>query len=132
MSFSYSGNPATSTLDELRFLAGDTLEGVALLTDEEALWLIAQNGTAALSLRPALQVMLAKVAHDTLIREGNVEKDLSSRRDTIQAMLTEETTLTSASVAFPPFLGGVSIAERDARRANSDLIQPAWSVEQEA
>lgn len=132
MSFSYSGNPATSALDLLRFLAGDTDEGVALLTDEEAAWLIAQNTTAALALRPALQVMLARAAHDTLIREGNVEKNLSGRLETLQAMLTSDTALiTAASVVFPAFLGGISIAERDARRADTDLIQPAWSVERE-
>lgn len=133
MAFTYSGNPATSTSDALRALTGDTDEAIALLTNEEIAWLISQYGTPALALRPALQIMLAKALHATLIREGNVERDIKSRLDTLRAMLTEETAtlITVASTIFPAFLGGVSIAERDARRAEDDLIQPAWTVERE-
>jgi hypothetical protein len=43
MAWSYSGNPADSTLDEVRFLLGDTVETAQSLTDEEIGYLTALN-----------------------------------------------------------------------------------------
>lgn len=42
MSFSYSGNPAGSDRDQVRFLIQDTDPGLVLLQDEELDWLIAK------------------------------------------------------------------------------------------
>lgn len=43
MSWSYSGNPADSKLDEIRFLLGDTTEDSTSLSDEEIIYILAQN-----------------------------------------------------------------------------------------
>lgn len=45
MSFSYSGNPADSPLDECRFLLGDTNEAEPILQDEEIEYIIDQAGS---------------------------------------------------------------------------------------
>lgn len=42
MTWSYSGDPASSTRDAVRFLAEDTIEAEPHLQDEEIDWLIAQ------------------------------------------------------------------------------------------
>ena len=42
MAWTYSGNPASSTLDQVRFLCGDTDTNNQLLTDAEINWLISQ------------------------------------------------------------------------------------------
>lgn len=44
MSWSYSGNPADSTLDKIRFLIGDTDTTDQLLNDEEITYLITESG----------------------------------------------------------------------------------------
>lgn len=44
MSFSYSGDPSDSALDECRFLLGDTNEGAPIMQDEEIEYLISQSG----------------------------------------------------------------------------------------
>ena len=43
MSFTYSGNPETSTLDAVRFMIGDTNPCDPLLQDEEINYLIGQH-----------------------------------------------------------------------------------------
>ena len=43
MSYSYSGNPASSTLDECRFLLGDTDESRPIMQDEEIAYIIDQS-----------------------------------------------------------------------------------------
>ena len=45
MSFSYSGDPASSILDECRFLLGDTTDTAPILQDEEINYIIAQSGS---------------------------------------------------------------------------------------
>lgn len=44
MTWSYSGNPASSDLDELRFLLGDTNESEHIMQDEELEYLISEYG----------------------------------------------------------------------------------------
>lgn len=45
MSFTYSGDPAASQLDAVRFALGDTIKEGALLQDEEINYLISRNET---------------------------------------------------------------------------------------
>lgn len=44
MSFSYSGDPSASVLDEARFLIGDTNSAAPIMQNEEILYLIGDNG----------------------------------------------------------------------------------------
>ena len=44
MSWNYSGNPADSTLDEVRFLIGDTDANAPIMQDEEIGYLITEYG----------------------------------------------------------------------------------------
>ena len=45
MSFTYSGDPSASQLDECRFLVGDTDEKNPIMQDEEINYIIAQSGS---------------------------------------------------------------------------------------
>lgn len=47
MSWSYSGNPSDSALDEVRFLVGDTDAGDQLLQDQEIEYLLVNNPATA-------------------------------------------------------------------------------------
>ena len=44
MSWNYSGNPASSKIDEMRFVIGDTNENDPIMQDEEIDYLIAEYG----------------------------------------------------------------------------------------
>lgn len=45
MSWSYSGNPASSEMDELRFIIGDTNVSEPIMQDEELEYLITEYGS---------------------------------------------------------------------------------------
>ena len=51
MSFSYSGNPSASPLDECRFLISDTDKARPIFQDEEINFIIAQSGSDVALLR---------------------------------------------------------------------------------
>lgn len=51
MSFSYSGNPKDSPLDEARFILGDTNSAAPIMQDEEILYIIDTNSTSPSKMR---------------------------------------------------------------------------------
>lgn len=70
MSFTYSGDPSTSTLDAIRFALGDTVEELALLQDEEINYLITQypnkSGLLAAAFRQAATCLGIRAVKRTL------------------------------------------------------------------
>lgn len=63
MSWTYSGNPETSTLDEVRFLLGDTKETPQSLTDTEITYLLSQNNDVArAAAADAAEIMASRYA----------------------------------------------------------------------
>lgn len=57
MSFSYNGDPASSAVDYIRFIVGDTVEAAAILQDEEIEWIISEYTTVNKQLAAAFRQM---------------------------------------------------------------------------
>lgn len=60
MTFTYSGDPNASILDEVRFLIQDTDESEPCLSDEEINYLVLKNKTPMHSALAACYVLIAK------------------------------------------------------------------------
>lgn len=89
MTYSYSGNPSLTAKDAVRFLTGDTLEEVSLLSDEEIAYLLAQSAEPAVAAQHGVRAMLAKCASDTVISADGMTRDLTGRREALAARLRE-------------------------------------------
>lgn len=61
MSWSYSGNPQNSQLDECRFLLGDTNEAAPIMQDEEIQYIISEAGGNVNKLRYRLFTQAATI-----------------------------------------------------------------------
>lgn len=75
MSWTYSGDPASSDRDEVRFLIGDTDANNQLLSDEELDYLIATNpdqGSAYSNYKAAAQASLATAAKFSQLMDKTV------------------------------------------------------------
>ncbi len=86
MSWSYSGDPSTSPLDEARFTVGDTKESEALFSDEEIQYMVDHySSKAALYYHMFLQAATnySKAIRRTL---GPQTEDPSSRTDYFSRM----------------------------------------------
>lgn len=70
MSFTYSGNPDTSTLDAVRFEVGDTTEKTQLLQDEEILYALKKEGTVLKAAARCAEVLGAKFAREETVRSA--------------------------------------------------------------
>ena len=105
MSFSYSGDPLSSPVDECRFLIGDTDENDHIMQDEEIEYLISQSGTNVNLLRYNLFSHAATVYAKAIKRSlGPQSEDPTQRLNFFKQQAEEyKYKLSSQGVSLPKF-----------------------------
>lgn len=140
MSWSYSGNPASSPLDEIRFLIGDTTANVVpTLSNEEIDYNIALvygsvgDAPASGNFLPAaycadfLQTKFASFADSKHV--GPLSITYANRADRLAKVackLRDRATLAGVSV----YAGGQTWSDKSTDDQDSDRVQPAVKVDQ--
>lgn len=79
MTWSYSGNPAASALDEVRFLIGDVDEAEQLLQDEEITYLLGRVSSTRLAAAEAARAIAARFARQVDEAVGDMRLQLDQR-----------------------------------------------------
>jgi hypothetical protein len=118
MSFSYSGDPAMSALDEVRFLCGDTNSGTALLQDEEVYYLLSKTTSSRFAAAMAAEAI---AGHYAAMPNMTID-GLSIQYAALQRHYIElaDQLRTGAPVTAMPFAGGVSISAKRAAYEDED------------
>lgn len=129
MSFSYSGNPANSTLDAVRFLVEDTNSQDPQLQNEEINWLIAQYTNVWKSAAYAAGNIAAKYARQVSKAVGDLRLEYQQRQQAYKDLRADLLRQAANRTALP-WLGGISRSERQASRQDTDLIQPKFTKDQ--
>lgn len=103
MSWSYSGNPNDSKLDECRFILGDTNENEPIMQDEEIQYIITQSGSNENKLRYELFKQATTIfARDIKRSLGPQSEDPTSRLAFFREQANlYKTKLTSAGLSLP-------------------------------
>jgi hypothetical protein len=131
MSWTYSGNPASSSLDAVRFLTGDTVQTESwTLNNEEINYLIGLSPTNVyLAAARAAEAVVSKFGS---MQQSKTIGDLSiswSNRFTqfqeVARSLKARATLTSVAV----YVTGMSQAEKADANADTDRIAPAGRID---
>lgn len=133
--WSYSGNPATSTTDAVRFEIQDTDPKAELLQDEEIDYALSQEGGSEPSqgdilaaAARCLEVLSRRFAAQADTEEGSLRTTYSKMAITYSQRAVDLRNRASGMNA--PWTGGVSRSERRERQDNSDEIQPTFRVDQ--
>ena len=123
--WSYSGDPSSSSKDQVRFLIGDTDFGKQQLTDEEINWAIsaeANTSSAAARLALALALKFGRL----------VDKQVGDLKISYSALHKQYTDLANAlnvdaaTAGVAPYCGGISIADKDSVEDETDRVQPSF------
>lgn len=124
MAFTYSGDPATSEKDQVRFLISDTNSTDVQLQDEEILWLLEVEPNVYYAAARAAETIAATFTQEVTVSADGMSfsgKDLTSNyldlADRLRAMAKFRGRMGH------PYVGGISHAERDKDDADSDLIK---------
>ena len=105
MSFTYSGDPSKSQLDECRFLLGDTNEKSPIMQDEEINYIIAQYGKDITLLRYHLFLQAATIFARAIRRSlGPQSEDPTSRLEFFESQAAEyKRKLTARGISLPRY-----------------------------
>ncbi len=122
--FTYSGNPADSDRDAVRFVLGDTDKERRLLDDREVEYAIAEKGSvssAAVFLAQALANRFAGLAD---IKVGPISKSYSKVADMYRKIVDDlkESACLEVEAAFP----AISIDKKCALYEDDDYMAPSF------
>ena len=124
MTFTYSGDPATSTRDRTRLTTGDTDPNAPDLQDEEIDWLLTETGDSYLEASwRALLVAASNAARLVDTSSGDLSVSLSRRAEALREQAMEIRKLARRQSSVPvPYAGGLSRDEKVASLRDDDLI----------
>ena len=131
MAWTYSGDPASSARDAIRFLIGDTDSSDQLLSDEEIAWVNTEasgtpTGTIALydaGSRCCLAIA-AKLAREADKSIGDLSVSLSQRAAAYREQSATLKGLSAREGGVPvPYAGGITITDKDIDQENSDIFR---------
>jgi hypothetical protein len=125
MSYTYSGNPASSLVDATHFYLGNTLPDLAFATDEECAFALAQQGNNPLL---AAAFVAETKAAEFVRRPSQVTREGRTIRYDNQAenfLVLARTLRIQASLRTTGlYAGGLSGSEHGADAGDRDLRQP--------
>jgi hypothetical protein len=131
----YSGDPATSDKDHVRFLIQDVDQSDQLVSNEEIAFAISENETlpyAAVYLCRRIAARFAREADKTVSASGGLSttQALSQRsRGFLKLAETLEAEISSSQgMSLRPYAGGVSVSDKTSVESDSDRTQPAFSA----
>jgi len=125
MTWTYSGNPADSTKDAVRFLVGDTDTTDQLITNEEITYLIAQHGVVNRVASETARAIAAKFARLMNRTIGGLSADFSAK---YRQYLELADNLLSKDELSPvsPYISGFSRSAKEAVELDTDR-EPTFS-----
>lgn len=133
MSFSYSGDPATSDLDAVRFLIGDKVEANCLVQDQEIDYALAQESSVRLAAANIAEAIAAKATQEVSWVRGRVEYrpgEMADRYYKLAKMLRDQETGLGSYGIDSAYAGGISVTTVDANQQDADTVQPRFTRNQ--
>jgi hypothetical protein len=137
---SYGGNPASSTKDLVRFLIGDTESSAEFLSDAEINAVVALQPNPVWAAAACADAVAAKVSRKVDKSIGKTSVRLSQQVDAFRKLADRLRKGGAGSLpggdgsgnpAGGVFIGGVSIAEGESIRQDTDINQNSFSVGQD-
>jgi hypothetical protein len=123
VSWSYSGDPGASDLDEVRFLIGDTDTDDQQLSDEEINYLLTSTGSVQAAALGAARSLWAKYSRMVDQKTGDIDIKYSQRKDAYAALIRQ----LQLGMLPVPYAGGISEDDKQVDEADSDVVQPAFT-----
>jgi len=129
MTWTYSGNPADSDRDKVRFLVFDTDTNEQLLSNEEIAWLLSEQTNVYLAAANAAEAIAAKFAKDITRSAVGLSANVGNRAQfylELAEKLRNQVGTTNKRAEV--FAGGLSISGKDSLDSDSDAIQPGFKI----
>lgn len=128
MAWTYSGNPASSPKDSVRFLIADTDADEAFVTDEEIAWSLSQVSQniyqAASLVARSLSAKFSTLSDETIgplqFKYAERAKNYEKTADRLEKQGSKSTSLTGI------YCGGCDVSEKESNEYDTSLVQPEF------
>jgi hypothetical protein len=127
VTFSYSGNPANSDVDQLRFLMGDTNKDAPYFTDEEIAYLVATNGDILTAAMRGVEGIMAQLSGAVDESVGSVSIQFSKKNEGYQK-LWDRLNVRLAMEGAVPYAGGISRTDKKQVACDPDREPTQFTV----
>lgn len=132
MAWTYSGNPASSSKDAVRFLVGDTRVDDSLVQDEEIAWALAQNSNiygAAAIIAESISAYFATQATSVVI--GPIREDYGQRAKDYASKAKELSGKSSETGTLNIYAGGIYSADKLVNSEDTSLTVASFTIGQD-
>lgn len=128
MSWSYSGNPAASMLDKVRFLIGDTDITDQQFSNEEINAILADNGNEPyVTAIVLIEGLIARFSRYITKSVGDLSISYGDHVSQYQSLLGDLRRRSTLQLC-KPYAGGISIADKNVDEADDDRVSPYFTV----
>lgn len=132
MTWSYTGNPADSDKDYVRFLIGDTISADELLQDEEIIAVLGVESNVTLAAAIAAESIAAKFSREADTTMGKTRLAHQQKAEAyleLAKRLRKQSKITAAFNAIP-YAGGISQGDKELVEQNTDRVEPIFEKDQ--
>ena len=119
MSWTYSGDPASTTRDAVRFMVGDTDTTEQLITDEEIAYLVTTHGSTNRVASEAARAIAAKFARLMSRSVGGLSANFSAKYSQYLA-LANDLLGKDETVPVSPYISGYGVSAKAAVEEDTD------------
>lgn len=126
MSWTYSGNPSKSDLDQVRFLVQDTNAKDKLLNNEEIEFLLELEGSPLKASVKAAETISATFARLCDEAVGQVKVSFSQKFDHYKSLAATLKASSGVKLAMP-FAGGLEESQKDVQEEDENRVQPIFT-----
>lgn len=127
MAWTYTGNPADSDRDAVRFLIGDTDTTDEQLQDAEIDWLLTEQGSVYGAAIESARALSAKYARQVTKSVGDLKLQASDKAAHYRALVEDLEKASATSNLVPiPFAGGISVDDKNTREDETDRVEPRF------
>lgn len=128
--WTYSGDPATSSRDAVRFLIQDTNESAPLVSDEEIAWELSQHNNnlyrAAAVLANTVAATFAQAVQTKSV--GSLSITYAARSEAYTSLARRLAARVRSKSVIAPYAGGISISDKQTREADTDWNRPDFEI----
>jgi hypothetical protein len=125
--WTYSGDPASSDKDEVRFLSGDTSTGNQLVTDSEIAWALTEESSNTYRAAALVCESIASIkSQDADMSVGDLKISASQLSERFAAKAKDlRRRATARGVSM--YVGGRTISRKDTVEADTDRVKPFFA-----
>lgn len=128
MTWTYTNDPVSVPVDEVRLLIQDTDSSDPLISNEEVLYFISKGGAGIGAAYLAALSISAKFGRLADERTGQVEVKWSQRSRAYAALAADLKKQMALATNPLPYAGGISVSDINNNRAKTDRSQEAFSL----